>query len=619
MVCAISNQATAEAVVVNGFVVEIKVVFGGDGYFSAPEVSILGNGSGASAVAQVKEGKVTKINVLNAGFGYTEPVVVTIGPSGYPDVTDIQIYSGIKIIGSPGTPVQLQYASTLDDPFPWQPVTNFIMSEKVVRYFEPLDAFKRYFRTIAIPTNANPADFVWIPAGTFLMGSPTTDASAQPDETQHPVTLTEGFFIGRHEVTQSEYSQYKFASPSIFKQGTSLPVENVSWADAMSYCEALTLRERGAGRLAAGYVYRLPTEAEWEYAARASTTSPFHFGSDVNELADYAWYTQNSGGHEVSVGTLQGNPWNIFDMYGNVAEWCLDWYGAYPIEREFNPLGTTNGTSRVVRGGYWGSAASECRSASRSSLEPTSNSAGIGFRIVLARGSSASEFVPDGAQFVWIPPGTFNMGSPAGELERRPDETLHQVTLTRGFWVARYLVTAEPYTELTGIQTGGVPGAPVNVSWKDATNYCLLLTKREWDAGRLSTNFTFRLPTEAEWEFMARAGTSTRYYWGDDLQRQQVCTYVNCTGRFEPVGSRPPNPAGVYDVVYSGTTGPPFYQWCSDIYGPYQIGKVTDPKGPANGTERVGRGSSSEFRSAYRFHTDASSLYGFIRLVLSQR
>jgi formylglycine-generating enzyme required for sulfatase activity len=252
----------------------------------------------------------------------------------------------------------------------------------------------------APPTEAG--NLAWIPCGTFTMGSPASEPARQPNEVSHRVTLSQGFWMGKYEVTQGEYVALMGNNPSYF-QSSNLPVEMVSWNDAVAYCTGLTARERSAGRLPAGYEYRLPTEAEWEYACRAGTTTPFHYGNELRSgMANFYgyyeyppcggsdWFCPNDNGvflgRTSSVGSYGPNAWGLYDMHGNVWEWCQDWYGTYPSGSVSDPQGAPAGSYRVFRGGNWGDGAGRCRSAQRGSYDPTFRYGGFGFRVVLAPG-----------------------------------------------------------------------------------------------------------------------------------------------------------------------------------------------------------------------------------------
>jgi formylglycine-generating enzyme required for sulfatase activity len=212
-----------------------------------------------------------------------------------------------------------------------------------------------------------------IPAGTFTMGE------VENLETPHSVTLTKPFELGVYEVTQEQYEQVmKIPNPSKYK-GPQNPVEQVSWNDAVEFCRKLSeLSEEKA----AGYVYRLPTEAEWEYACRAGTTTVYHFGDSESELGDYAWYKKNSGSTTRAVGGKKPNGWGLYDMHSNVYEWCQDWYGSYPSGSVTDPTGAASGSSRVLRGGSWLYNSVDCRSAFRSWSSPDGRSNDLGFRVL---------------------------------------------------------------------------------------------------------------------------------------------------------------------------------------------------------------------------------------------
>ena len=246
------------------------------------------------------------------------------------------------------------------------------------------------------PANVIPVlGMAWIQPGTFIMGSPTSDPDSDADERpQTVVTLTKGFWMGVHPVTQAEYQAVIGSNPS-FNPGPNNPVEEVSWNDATAYCAKLTINERKAGHIPANWVYRLPTEAEREYCARAGArTTRFSYGDDLGyaALGNYAWYFANSTDKTHPVEQKLVNPWGLADMHGNVADWCQDWYGAYPGGSVTDPQGPATGSFRVGRGGGVGTGPKSSRSAQRvNGLRPDTNKApALGFRSVLAPGDSAS-------------------------------------------------------------------------------------------------------------------------------------------------------------------------------------------------------------------------------------
>jgi formylglycine-generating enzyme required for sulfatase activity/serine/threonine protein kinase len=215
-----------------------------------------------------------------------------------------------------------------------------------------------------------------LPPGQFRMGDPKGDG----DETPHEVRLTRAFYMGVHEVTQEQYERVMGTNPSNFK-GASNPVEQVSWEDAVEFCQRLSAlpEEKAAGR-----VYRLPTEAEWEYACRAGSQTRYSFGDNESYLGQYAWFADNSDTKTHPVGKKKPNAWGFYDMHGNVWEWCSDWYGDYPSGEVSDPTGPREGSSRVHRGGGWIYVAASCLSSTRYRYNPTSRYGHNGFRVALS-------------------------------------------------------------------------------------------------------------------------------------------------------------------------------------------------------------------------------------------
>ena len=218
-------------------------------------------------------------------------------------------------------------------------------------------------------------EFVRIEAGTFRMGVPTGRAGRSDERSLHTVRVTQPFYLGKYEVTQGQWRTVLGNNPSHFADcGDTCPVENVSWEDAQAFIAALNVRE---GITA----YRLPTEAEWEYATRAGTRTAYSSGNRPRQLGAYAWYGDNSGNTTHPVGSKRPNDWGVYDLHGNVWEWVADWYDDYPSGRVTDPQGPSSGTRRIIRGGGWGYDAPDCRSGTRGTGPPTSRSGSVGFRL----------------------------------------------------------------------------------------------------------------------------------------------------------------------------------------------------------------------------------------------
>jgi formylglycine-generating enzyme required for sulfatase activity len=240
---------------------------------------------------------------------------------------------------------------------------------------------------------------VWIAPGEFTMGSPDTERNRNPDEDpQTKVAISRGFWLGKCDVTQAQWKAEmgttinqlfaKFCAEmgpvggawTFPGEGDSRPMSCMTWEEAMEFCRKLTQRERKADRLPEDWEYTLPTEAQWEYACRAGTTGAY--AGDLNALA---WFAENSGDTTHPVGQKQPNAWGLYDMHGNVWEWCRDWYAdKLPGGAITDPVGATSGTLRVRRGGCWWFPAGRCRSAIRRGLEPGRRRHDVGFRLALS-------------------------------------------------------------------------------------------------------------------------------------------------------------------------------------------------------------------------------------------
>ncbi|MDR0495976.1 MAG: formylglycine-generating enzyme family protein, partial [Treponema sp.] len=527
-----------------------------------------------------------------------------------------------------------------------------------------------FAQTRTVPTTTTPGqqvpdNFVQINGGQFIMGSTAREPNRNANEVEHRAGV-KAFYMGKYQVTQKEYEEIMGINPSSLK-GVNVPVENVTWFDAVEYCnkrsekEGLSPAYTISGRTpATGYPitnatvtwnqdangYRLPTETEWEYACRAETRTPYNTGPTIN--TSQATYLAN---RPTNVGSFPANPWGLFDMHGNVHEWCWDWFGAYSTAPQTDPMGPSSGTDRVVRGGAWNSGTSLLRTASRGSEAPATRNNAIGFRLVRLVPPAPVE-----PRSTWTPPpdpplgpgkvqntliqikgGTFTIGSPANEPERTSNESPRgsqpQVTL-HPFFMAKYPVTQKEYVEIMGINPSRFkgPDLPVDtVTWFDAVEYCNKLSQKEglspaYTITNISRNQVsgfitdatvswnrdangYRLPTEAEWEYACRAGTTTPFSTGNNITTNQA-NYNgnnpynnNAKGTYREmttdVGTFPANPWGFHDMHGN------VWEWCWDRSGGYNSGHLVNPIGHADYVLRVLRGGSwidggKDLRSAYR-------------------
>jgi formylglycine-generating enzyme required for sulfatase activity len=325
-----------------------------------------------------------------------------VGPRAVAQTTaalGIQTYAGLSITGAVGSVYSVEYVTDLARTNEWRCLTFLQLPATNYLWFDPTAPAtgRRFYRAVQ---TGGPTNMVFVPPGTFRMGSPTNEVDRHGDEgPQTAVTISRGFWMGKYEVTQGEYLAVMSSNPSIFTTNDfngnpispdlTRPVESVRWSDATNYCARLTQQERGVGRIATNSVYRLPTEAEWEYACRGCTSTPFSYGDDpgYTSLTKYAWYSDNSTNMTHPVGQKLPNPWGLYHMHGNVWEWCQDWYDTYPGGIALDPQGPATGSNRVCRGGGWSNLGRACRSAGRNRADPGGGNAGLfGFRVVLAPG-----------------------------------------------------------------------------------------------------------------------------------------------------------------------------------------------------------------------------------------
>ena len=421
-----------------------------------------------------------------------------------------------------------------------------------------------------------------IAAGTFRMGTDSADDDLNLAKPITQVTISKPFWIGRTEVTQQQWQTLMSANPSKFK-APARPVENISWEQAMEFCDLLTAWERNAGRLPAGYVYRLPTEAQWEYACRAGTTG--HHAGDPDALG---WNKNNSNRSTQPVGQKQANAWGLHDMHGNVAEWCLDFkFGEYPggAVTDF----VSQGVARTKRGGNWGDHPINTASWARHFVADDDISEFTGMRVAL---------VPD------VPvPEPIKESTPVASVQQPRAGQPWENSLGQKFvpvpgtnvlfciWETReqdYVA----FVGATGHAWNNVNAGPthpaVKVSWEDAKAFCAWLTEKERKEGRLGPDQGYRLPTDAEWseavglkeepgtpqDKWTSASNNNDYPWGTiwppphGSGNYAPSVKVDSFERTSPVGSFSANHHGLHDL------GGNVWEWCEDWLNNKQMYRV---------------------------------------------
>jgi uncharacterized repeat protein (TIGR02543 family) len=370
-------------------------------------------------VTAVAEGTAT-ITVTTADGGFSDTCAVTVHPSvivtfnsnGGSSVSSQTLITGTPV-SRPGNPTQSSYV--FDYWYSDEGLTaRYSFSTPVT---VNITLYARWVSEAVIQEIAN--NMLPVTGGTFTMGSPAGEAGRDSDETEHSVTLTKNFKMSKYQVTQKQYQAVMGALPtslpgSSYGVGDNYPVYYVSWYDAIVFCNKLSMLEGldpmysisnstnpddwGAVPASSDATwnavtmvpnangYRLPTEAEWEYVCRAGTTTAFNNGNDdytdATEVGKVAWYNNNAGSKTQEVGLKTANAYGLYDMHGNVYEWCWDWYGTYASGAQTDPDGAVTGTDRVRRGGYRGSNAQFLRSACRNNSIPYSRNADFGFRLV---------------------------------------------------------------------------------------------------------------------------------------------------------------------------------------------------------------------------------------------
>lgn len=297
------------------------------------------------------------------------------------------LLTGALIAGAADSTVVLQVQRGPSPAGPWTAAAE-------VKVTAPAAAEFYRVSVASVTTPSVPEGFVWIPAGGFTMGSPDTETSRRAAEgPQTVVRVSQGFWMSSLETTQREWTSVMDSNGSSVID-PDLPVDSVGWEEAMEYCVRLTARERAAGRLPGGYVYRLPTEAEWEYACRAGTTTASYLGNslssaDANFDGSQPYGTGAVGdsiGHTVRGGRYPANPWGLHDMLGNVWEWCMDWHPSkLSGGRVTDPVGAGLAKQRALRGGSWQNDGAVCRASYRYLIGPVFRTFASGLRPVIAR------------------------------------------------------------------------------------------------------------------------------------------------------------------------------------------------------------------------------------------
>ncbi len=566
-------------------------------------------------------------------------------------------------------------------------------------------------------TNSIGMKFVLIPPGEFLMGSTQQEVDetlraygenqswhtmARSQLPQHTVTLTQPFYLATTKVTQDQWQAVLGSNPASFggSEKGNLPVDSVSWLDAAEFCAKLSEKELfrpwyarsdGAVKLLKGSGYQLPSEAQWEFACRAGSTTRFWFGDDVSLLPTVAWFIRNTGGAPRPVGRLKSNPFGLFDIHGNLREWCddeyqPDYYQQFAKEPAVNPRGSATGQPyHIARCGLYDGGPEFSYSSNRAWQATVDRVPYIGFRVslpvdavkeALARPAPVTAVAPfdakqarahqeawakhlgttvettnsAGAKMVLIPPGEFLMGSTEEQVAaalklvaeskanqggkgqnpnlERPE---HKVVITSPFLMSATEVTIGQFKKFsaTAYITQGEkaaaeakaaqsadsnqPPKPLQtylnplyavtddspaaaITWNDAVAYCKWLSDQE--------KATYRLPTEAEWEYSCRAGTTTLYSFGDSNSELEKYGWHNKPGgKPRSVGTKLSNGFGLFDMHGN------LQEWCGDFYDEkwYEKSPLNDPKGPSAGVDRVIRGGHwntdpAYCRSAYRYH-----------------
>ena len=446
--------------------------------------------------------------------------------------------------------------------------------------------------------NVNGVSFtmVNIDGGSFIMGATNEQEGDARDNEKptHEVTLS-SFSIGQTEVTQELWKAVMGYNWSSFTGDLQHPEEQVSWNGAQEFISKLNELT--------GKTFRLPTEAEWEYAARGGNKSLGFKYAGSDNIEEVAWYSPDGPEDNYALGDWdlgthavakkKPNELGLYDMSGNVAEWCYDWRGNYTSESQINPTGPVTGTSRMLRGGSWSNCAKGCRVSFRESdgTEPDRISFNFGLRLVL---DETEEITVNSVSFkmIKVKGGTFTMGATdeQGTDAGNNESPTHQVNIS-DYYIGQTGVTQELWQAVMGDNPSSDNSDgkyPVNrVSWNKVQDFITQLNSL--------TGMSFRLPTEAEWEFAARGGNMSKGFkhaGSNDID--EVAWYGNnSSGKLHVVGLKKPNELGIYDM--NGNV----WEWTQDWYGLYSSEAQTNPSGPSSGSSKVHRGGCWNNNSQY--------------------
>lgn len=432
-------------------------------------------------------------------------------------------------------------------------------------------------------------------SGEFNMSSPEDEVGRQKGEYDlYKVSVDKDFYIGKYEVTQAQYLALMGENPSK-NLGDEKPVERVTYYYALEFCKKLNqITENSRPE---GYEFTLPTEIQWEYACRAGTNSAFNNGKTLSklkgvseEIDEIAWYKSNSEGKTHTVGMKKSNNWGIYDMHGNVAEWCLDAFNNQGVSAQVN-----NDSRCAIRGGAYFFEPEKLRSASRGANAPNTLSSGVGFRValvntsdkplkeekvvnkgesektekVLTAGIKISVSV-NGVKFPLIgcPAGEYTFGSPENEIGRDVVEKQRKILLKNSFYIGKYEITQGQYKAIMGNNPSITTGdkLPVhNVNWLDAQKFCQKLNELTKD--KRPANYDFALPSEEQWEYACRSGYSTSLNNGKNLVKadssdnelNKIGWYnENACGIAQTVGKKTANAWGIHDMLGN------VWEWCSN-------------------------------------------------------